>query len=107
MHEAIAKNPFFILGVHPSASAREVERQGRKLLHQLQAGVGAAGTMRTPFGPLPRTADDVRAAMATLADPDKRLVAEIWARLPTPLPQDEGQESERFDDAFSALRWWR
>lgn len=76
----IADNPFFVLGISPEASRIEIEREGQKLLGMIELGFGDALTYATPLGPRPRQADDVRAALAALRDPGRRLVAELWAR---------------------------
>ena len=76
----IADNPFFVLGVAPDASRIEIEREAQKLLGMLELGFAAAQTYATPLGPRPRTAEHVRAAVAALRDPYRRLVAELWAR---------------------------
>jgi hypothetical protein len=76
----IADNPFFVLGVTPEASRLEIEREGQKLLGMIELGFADAQRYATPLGPRPRTADDVRAALAALRDPARRLLAELWAR---------------------------
>src|SRR6185503_7143931 len=94
--ERLADNPFFVLGLAPSATAREVEREAQKLLGMLELGLAAAATYATPLGPRPRTAEKVRAAAATLRDPRGRLIAELWAAggdatvaAPPPAPEPE------------------
>ena len=83
----IADNPFFVLGVTTEASRIEVEREAQKLLGMLELGFGEARTYDTPIGPRERTAEMVRAAVAALRDPYRRLVAELWARhAPPPRP---------------------
>jgi hypothetical protein len=76
----LAENPFFVLGISPDASRIEIEREAQKLLGMLELGFAAAKTYATPLGPRPRTAEAVRAAVATLRDPYQRLLAELWAR---------------------------
>ena len=76
----IADNPFFVLGVPADASRIEVEREAQKLLGMLELGFAEARTYQTPIGPRERTAEMVRAAVAALRDPYRRLVAELWAR---------------------------
>ena len=76
----IVDNPFFVLGLSPDASRIELEREAQKLLGMLELGFAGAQTYATPLGPRPRTAEMVRAAVATLRDPYTRLVAELWAR---------------------------
>jgi len=76
----IEDNPFFVLGVSPDASRIEIEREAQKLLGMLELGFADAKTYATPAGPQPRTSEAVRAAVAALRDPYRRLVAELWAR---------------------------
>jgi hypothetical protein len=76
----IADNPFFVLGLSPDASRIEVEREAQKLLGMLELEFIDAKTYPTPVGPQPRTPEAVRAAVAALRDPYRRLVAELWAR---------------------------
>ncbi len=73
-------NPFFVLGLATDASRIELEREAQKLLGMLELGFVDAQTYQTPLGPRPRTAELVRAAVAALRDPYRRLVAELWAR---------------------------
>ena len=81
MHELkIEDNPFFVLGIATEASRIEIEREAQKLLGMLELGFADAQTYQTPLGPRPRTAELVRAAVAALRDPYRRLVAELWAR---------------------------
>ena len=75
----LADNPFFVLGVATSASRIEVEREAQKLLGMLELGFAEARTYMTPLGPRERSAEMVRAAVAALRDPYRRLVAELWA----------------------------
>jgi hypothetical protein len=75
----LVDNPFFVLELPVTASAREVEREAARLLGMLELGLVAAATYRTPLGVRDRRAEDVRAAAAALRDPRKRLVAELWA----------------------------
>ncbi len=76
----IVDNPFFVLGIAPDASRIEIEREAQKLLGMLELDFADAKTYATPLGPQPRTAELVRAAVAALRDPYRRLVAELWAR---------------------------
>lgn len=77
----IRENPFYVLGLRPTASRIEVEREGQKLLGMLELGLSSAAIYATPVGPGERTADRVRRAMAELRDPERRLSHELWARL--------------------------
>ncbi len=90
----IADNPFFVLGVTAEASRIEVEREAQKLLGMLELGFAEVRTYATPLGPRERTAEMVRAAVAALRDPYRRLVAELWARhAPPPRPEPPVRES--------------
>ncbi|HSS49614.1 MAG TPA: hypothetical protein VLX28_11780 [Thermoanaerobaculia bacterium] len=73
-------NPFLVLELAPGASRDELERQGAKLLALLAAGVGDATAYPTPLGIRDRTAEMVRAALAELRDPARRLLHEWWAQ---------------------------
>lgn len=76
----IVENPFFVLGLPADASRIEIEREAQKLLGMLELGFAEVASYATPLGPQPRTAELVRAAVAALRDPYRRLVAELWAR---------------------------
>jgi hypothetical protein len=76
----IVDNPFFVLGISPEASRIEIEREAQKLLGMLELDFADAKAYQTPIGPQPRTPEAVRAAVAALRDPYRRLVAELWAR---------------------------
>jgi len=84
----IAENPFFVLGLTAEASRIEVEREAQKLLGMLELGFAEAASYATPLGPRLRTAEMVRAAVAALRDPYRRLVAELWARHAPPVPPE-------------------
>jgi hypothetical protein len=89
----IEENPFFVLGVSADASRIEIEREAQKLLGMLELGFSEVHTYATPAGPQPRTSELVRAAVAALRDPYKRLVAELWARHAPPPVADVEPES--------------
>ncbi|HKA90289.1 MAG TPA: hypothetical protein VKE22_21655 [Haliangiales bacterium] len=98
----IADNPFYILGLRPGATRAEIEQEGQKLLGMLALGLAAARTYDTPLGPRPRGEDAVRQALAALRDPDRRVQAELWARLP---PEPVAAPARRGFDALAALGW--
>ncbi len=72
-------NPFLVLELEPGASRDELERQGAKLLAMLATGVRHAAGYPTPRGRRERTPEMVRAALAELRDPARRLIHEWWA----------------------------
>jgi hypothetical protein len=82
LFQRIAENPFYVLGVATTATRTELEREGNKLLSMLQLELKESKTYRSPVGEHPRTAEAVRAAMAELRDPKRRLVHELLASLP-------------------------
>ena len=86
--DRIADNPFFVLGLSPDASRMEIAREAQKLLGMLELGFAEAMTYATPLGPHPRTAEAVRAAVAALRDPYRRLLGELWARHSPPAPAE-------------------
>ena len=92
--ERLAHNPFYVLELRPDCTRAEVERQGQKLLGMLELELSAASEYTSPLGRHRRSPEQVRAAMAELRDPNRRLVHELWATLP-PEPQREvGDPSE-------------
>jgi hypothetical protein len=78
----LKENAFYVLGLSPSCTRQEVEREGQKLLSMLELGLAEAAHYETPLGRMPRTSEAVRAAMAALRDPSTRLLHELWAQLP-------------------------
>ena len=81
----VEDNPFFVLGLPADASRIEIEREAQKLLGMLELGFVDAKTYQTPLGSRPRTPELVRAAVAALRDPYRRLIAELWARHAPPV----------------------
>jgi hypothetical protein len=107
---SLADNPFFVLGIASDASRIEVEREAQKLLGMLELGFADARIYATPLGPRERTAEGVRAAVAALRDPYRRLVAELWARhappsrtTPATAPREPGATPR--DGLRRALGW--
>ncbi|HEY4175734.1 MAG TPA: hypothetical protein VGM90_02820 [Kofleriaceae bacterium] len=93
----LEENPFFVLGLKPDTSRIELEREAQKLLGMLELGFAEARLYSTPVGPRERTPELVRAAVAALRDPYRRLVAELWARHAPPMraaddPRDDPDE---------------
>jgi len=99
----LADNPFYVLGVAVEASRIEVEREAQKLLGMLELGFPQVATYLTPLGPRARTAELVRAAVAALRDPYRRLVAELWARH-APQPTATPAVGERLSEPSSTPR---
>jgi hypothetical protein len=77
----LLENPFYVLELRPTATRAEIERQGQKLLGMLELGLAGSARYRTPLGVGVRTAEMVRKAVAELREPERRLLAEVWARL--------------------------
>lgn len=114
-------NPFYVLGVPVDATRAEIEREGQKLLGMLALGLSPAAAYDTPLGPAPRTPEAVREAMAELRDPERRLMHELWARVPaapgngagasfaSPAGLESGAEptGEPWPEALAVLGWQR
>jgi hypothetical protein len=102
------ENPFFLLAVAPGTPELEIEREGRKLLAQLELGLQAVRSVDTPLGPVERTPDNVRAALAELKDPRKRRAHALWARL-RDAGASNGESASRalepYAGAMQALGW--
>jgi hypothetical protein len=101
MQLLLEDNPFFVLGLPPDTSRIELEREAQKLLGMLELGFADAKTYRTPLGPRARTPELVRAAVAALRDPYRRLVAELWARHAPPVRDDVPAAKTVADEAPS------
>lgn len=95
LFQRIAENPFYVLGVATTATRTELEREGNKLLSMLQLELKESKTYRSPVGEHPRTAEAVRAAMAELRDPKRRLVHELLASLPVTVNVPVAQEASK------------
>jgi hypothetical protein len=100
---SIADNPFLVLGLSPDASRIEIEREAQKLLGMLELEFPEARIYHTPLGPRPRTHEAVRAAVAALRDPYRRLLAELWARHAPPVQPTAPPEPPR-DPGHPGLR---
>ncbi|KFA94445.1 hypothetical protein [Archangium violaceum] len=106
----LKENAFHVLGLRPSCTRMEVEREGQKLLAMLELGLSEAAHYDTPVGRMPRTAELVRASMATLRDPTTRLQHALWAQLPpgTPAAQVPAKEEPAsWPEAPVRLGWRR
>src|SRR5687767_9442974 len=107
----LVENAFFVLGLKPGCSRIEVEREGQKLLGQMDLGLAQAAEYATPLGLRPRTAELIRWAMAELRDPSRRLRHETWADVKTtemPPPSPSTQiELEPWADARALMGWRR
>jgi len=106
-----AENPLLVLELASDASRAEIERAGQKLLAMLELGLRTAAIYATPLGPRARTPESVRAAMAELRDPDRRILHELWVGAPPAEVTSEADEpaldeggTESFD-ALEVLGW--
>ena len=127
--DRFADNPFFILGVSPEGTRAEIEREGNKLLGMRELGLHSAAAYETPLGPRPRTQEAVRAALAELRIPERRLLHELWAQARTAsaavtsggtnpearrdpyraatAPESAAEGDPGFPDAFALFGWRR
>ncbi|MDB4960057.1 MAG: putative heat shock protein DnaJ, N-terminal [Myxococcales bacterium] len=96
-------NPFFVLGLPADTSRIEIEREAQKLLGMLELGFADTKTYQTPLGARPRTPELVRAAVAALRDPYRRLIAELWARH-APAPTTAERATDPAEPSHPGLR---
>lgn len=75
-------DPFHILQRPPDASTRELDLAAAELIAALERGAPEAGRYYTPLGPRARDAELVDQAADELSDRERRIVHEVWARLP-------------------------
>ena len=103
----LLENPFYVLGLRVDCARAEVEREGQKLLGMLELKLKAAATYATPLGPVERTPEKVRQAMAELRDPARRLAHELWARLPPEQePPARPEQPAPWPEALWSLGFW-
>lgn len=106
--ERLAQNPFFVLELRPDCSRAEVERAGQTLLGMLELELSAAQSYASPLGRHRRSPELVRASMAELRDPNRRLLHELWAslepRLDAPEPDDAQPSVVADTSPFPALQ---
>jgi hypothetical protein len=100
--ERIERNPFYVLGLRPGATRAAIEEEAQKLLGMLALELAGASVYATPLGPRPRTADEVRVAVAELRDPERRAAHEVWARL-EPSSASAAPAPEGWPAAFAAF----
>jgi len=103
----LTRNPFFVLELPRTASALDVVNQGRKLMALLELGSAKAKSYATPLGRAPRDVDDVRRAMAELADPTKRALYARFVpeRFVVPETTERAQPPRAYPEVWRAL-WW-
>jgi len=77
-------NPFFNIELPVIAIPRDVERAGQKLLALLAVGAASSPSIRKPLGTRERDENKVRAAVATLRNPEERLLNECGLVLRAP-----------------------
>src|SRR5262249_21505241 len=100
------ENPFFILGIAPDTGELEAERVGRKLLGQLELGLSSVRIAETPLGPLERTPELVRQALADVHDLRRRDLLALLASLPAAQVEGAAPELQApWAEAMQALGW--
>ena len=98
----LSENPFRLLGLSPQASARDVEREGARLLALVAAGLDDPKDL-APLGPAERSAEQVRWAIAELRDPHRRAVHEFFWPACQSLPIDRERLFELLDRLSTPL----
>lgn len=103
--QRLASNPFYVLELRPDCSRADVERQGQKLIGMLELELLGALRYRSPLGEHSRSSQLVRAAMAELRDPNRRLLHELWASLePNAASLAESEPEHAADSGHDAAR---
>lgn len=82
MAQRFTLDPFAVLQAAPTASRHDLDGVATQLLEALAAGLPGADRYPTPLGPRRRDPDTVSAAAAELRDRERRIVHEVWARMP-------------------------
>jgi hypothetical protein len=82
MAQRFTLDPFVVLQAAPTASRRDLDDVALRLLEALAAGLPGADRYPTPLGPRRRDPEVVSAAAAELRDRERRIVHEVWARMP-------------------------
>jgi hypothetical protein len=77
----MARNPLLVLDLPARFTDVELERAGRKWLGLLELGATVARTYATPHGPVERTVEGVRDALAELRDAARRPGHILWAEI--------------------------
>jgi hypothetical protein len=82
MAQRFTLDHFFVLSAAPGASRTELDDVAIRLLEALAAGQPGADRYPTPLGPRRRDPAIVTAAAEELRDRERRIVHEVWARMP-------------------------
>jgi len=99
-------NPFFGARRQHASVARRGRTRRPEVARTVGAGSASARHYDTPFGPATRDADSVRQALATLRDPNERVVHELLANIaPRRRWEAHGSSGSRVERAERALGW--
>lgn len=101
-----AHNPFYVLALPPDCHAADIERAGNTWLAMLAIDLEEAKHYDSPVGMQVRTTESVRAAVATLHAPEKRLLCELWyvplENTTIPLPGESAPAPQTWPHAWQA-----
>jgi len=102
----IVENPFVVLELPATADRAAIERRAQTLLSELELGFAGAEVYVTSFGAAVRDASLVRAAAATLRDPEARALAVLWAPFGD-VPESDAEIARvpPFPEALAAVGW--
>jgi hypothetical protein len=97
MAQRFTLDPFVVLQAAPTASRGDLDSAALQLLAALAAGLPGADRYPTALGPRRRDPEVVTAAAEELRDRERRIVHEVWARMPV--------RETRVEPAATAPAW--
>ena len=108
--ELYNQNIFRITGLPVDATPKQIARQAQKLQMLEEMGGGASGPEAAFSLPTPPTSEEIRAALARMKDPQRRLVDEFfwfWPEADSTGSTDPAILAVAAGDADEAVRlWW-
>jgi hypothetical protein len=106
MAQRFTLDPFVVLQAAPTASRHDLDGVTMQLLEALAAGLPGADRYPTPLGPRRRDPEVVTAAAAELRDRERRIVHEVWARMPVRgTPVEPAATAPAWTGGERALGW--
>lgn len=106
MAQRFTLDPFIVLQAAPTASGHDLDGVAMRLLEALAAGLPGADRYPTPLGPRRRDPETVTAAALELRERERRIVHEVWARMPVrEQPVESAASAPAWAGGERALGW--